>query len=200
MADKQATVYILDLGSSMARTRQGRAESDLDWSMHFVWDKIATTVAASRKTWNIGVLGVRTDATRNPLGKDDGYEHISVLRELGPMGLTDLRVLGEMVKPSRTDVGDSISAIVIATNMIEAFTKKLKYHRKIVLVTDGEASVDPDDFDEISAKIKDSEIQLVVLSVSRDSIPPFMTLTFAGELTLMIMSMDSRRRISRCQR
>ncbi len=44
MADKEATVYIVDLGSSMGEKHNGRDESDLDWAMQYVWDKITSTV------------------------------------------------------------------------------------------------------------------------------------------------------------
>ncbi|KAI1154227.1 Ku70/Ku80 N-terminal alpha/beta domain-containing protein [Nemania diffusa] len=172
MADKEATVYILDLGLSMADCHNGRSESDLDWSMRYVWDKISTTVAASRKTWNVAVVGVRTDETDNPLAEQDGgcegYEHISVLQELGPMTMRSLETLRDRVKPSNTQAGDSISAIVLAIEMIEKFTKKLKYTRKIILVTDGEAPIDSSDIGDISEKIKKCGIQLTVLGVDFD--------------------------------
>ncbi|KAI0386091.1 ATP-dependent DNA helicase II subunit 2 [Hypomontagnella monticulosa] len=170
MADKEATVYIIDLGSSMGDCHHGRIESDLDWGMRYVWDKITTTVAASRKTWTVGVVGVRTDESKNPLHdqEGDGYENISILQELGPMNLTTLRSLQDLVKVSNTESGDSISAIVLAIEMIEKFTKKLKFKRKIILVTDGEGSVDPDDFDDISAKIKSCGIELVILGIDFD--------------------------------
>ncbi|RYP47782.1 hypothetical protein DL768_006191 [Monosporascus sp. mg162] len=168
MADKEATVYIVDLGASMADCHSGRIESDLDWCMRYVWDKISTTVAASRKTWNVGVVGVRTDETNNPLQDDGGYDNISILQELGPVNLASLKNLQGKIKPSNTDSGDCISAIVLAVDMIEKFTKKLKYRRKIVLVTDGEAPVDGDDLDDISAKIKSCDIQLDVLGVDFD--------------------------------
>ncbi len=171
MADKEATVYILDLGSSMADCHNGRTESDLDWYMRYVWDKISTTVAASRKTWNVGVVGVRTDETDNPLESQEdgceGYEHISVLQELGPMTMNSLATLRDRVKPSDTQTGDCISAIVLAIEMIEKLTKKLKYNRRIILVTDGEAPMDSSDIGDISEKIKRSGIQLTVLLVFR---------------------------------
>lgn len=44
MADKEATVYIVDVGKSMGEKRNGRTESDLDWSMRYVWDRITSTV------------------------------------------------------------------------------------------------------------------------------------------------------------
>lgn len=170
MADKEATVYIIDLGSSMADCHNGRVESDLDWSMRYVWDKISTTVAANRKTWNVGVIGVRTDDTDHPLaGQEEGYENISVLRELGPMTMKDLAVLRDNVKASNTETGDCISAIVLGIEMIEKLTKKLKYNRKIILVTDGEAPIDDSDIDDISKKMKKSNIQLTVLCVYRCS-------------------------------
>jgi len=44
MADKEATVYIVDVGLSMGEKHSGRTESDLEWAMNYVWDKITSTV------------------------------------------------------------------------------------------------------------------------------------------------------------
>lgn len=163
MADKEATIFILDLGASMAKAHSGRSESDLEWSMRYVWDKITDIVSANRKTLCVGVVGLRTNETSNKLDESDGYENISVLQELGPMSMSSLKSLQPLVRPSRTLNGDAISAIVIAVDMIETYTKKLKWIRKIVLVTDGQGSIDPDDIPDISAKIHDTNMQLTVL-------------------------------------
>ena len=45
MADKEATVYIIDMGCSMGENRCGRGQSDLDWSMTYLWEKITSTVS-----------------------------------------------------------------------------------------------------------------------------------------------------------
>jgi ATP-dependent DNA helicase 2 subunit 2 len=45
MAGKEATVYIVDLGQSMGKKRHGRDETDLDWALEYVWDKITNTVS-----------------------------------------------------------------------------------------------------------------------------------------------------------
>lgn len=165
MASKEATVYIIDLGSSMADCNNGRTESDLDFSMRYVWDKIANTVSTGRKTLFIGVVGLRTDETRNDQADqgDEGYENISVLQPLGAMTLADLRALKEAVKPSDSMSGDAVSAVVVATEMIVAFTKELKYDRKIVLVTDGLGVIDGDALDEIAGRINEKKIQLSVM-------------------------------------
>jgi len=47
MADKEATVYIIDVGESMSRQGNGRSETDLAWAMQYIWDKITTTVRIS---------------------------------------------------------------------------------------------------------------------------------------------------------
>lgn len=54
MADKEATVYIVDVGRSMGRKHQGRKETDFDWAMRYVWDKITTMVRDHGfKMWNM---------------------------------------------------------------------------------------------------------------------------------------------------
>lgn len=60
MADKEAIVYIVDVAKSMGEARGGREESDLDWCMRYVWDKITTTVSAK-----ISSRGMLSDE-RNP--------------------------------------------------------------------------------------------------------------------------------------
>lgn len=45
MADKEATVYIVDVGKSMGECRHGRSISDLQYSMQYVWDRITATVS-----------------------------------------------------------------------------------------------------------------------------------------------------------
>ena len=44
MADKEATVYVVDVGKSMGLKRNERNETDLNFALEYIWDKIATTV------------------------------------------------------------------------------------------------------------------------------------------------------------
>lgn len=165
MADKEATIYIIDLGESMADCHNGRAESDLDWSMRYVWDKISTTVAASRKTWTVGVVGLNTDDTNNDQDREglEGYHQISVLQEIGPMTMSSLRELRPAIQPSQSYEGDAVSAIVVAVSMIEEYTKKLKYNRRIILVTNGQAPIEDDASEDVANRLNDSNIELVVM-------------------------------------
>ena len=53
--------------------------------------------------------------------------------------------------------------------MITKHCKKLKYKRKIVLVTNGRGSMDADDLSQITQKIKADEIELVVMYAGHEN-------------------------------
>ncbi|EED20154.1 Ku family DNA helicase, putative [Talaromyces stipitatus ATCC 10500] len=168
MAEKEATVYIVDVSKSMKQHNHGRDISDLDWAMRYVWDKITTTVGTGRKTAAVGVVGLKTDGTKVPLDDDEGYENITVMQDLGQVLMPDIRRLREEIKPSHTDEGDAISSLIVAIHMINVYTKKLKYKRKIYLVTDGKGAMSSDGLGDIASKLKSDNIELIVLGVDFD--------------------------------
>ncbi|KOS19437.1 ATP-dependent DNA helicase II subunit 2 [Escovopsis weberi] len=170
MAEKEATVFVLDLSSSMGSINNGRSESDLDWSMRFVWDKLGDIVAASRKTLCVGIVGVNTDGTDNSLTDEPGYDHISILRPIGPMSLSELQSLSPLIRPHSVYAnGDVVSATIVAEYLITEFTKQQTWTRKVYLITDGKTPLDPDGLDEIGEKLNNSKIELTILGVDFDS-------------------------------
>jgi hypothetical protein len=56
-------VYIVDVGKASKSLRHGRTESDLGYSMKYVWERITNTVLTGRKTAHIGVVGLKTNGT-----------------------------------------------------------------------------------------------------------------------------------------
>jgi Ku70/Ku80 N-terminal alpha/beta domain. len=85
--------------------------------------------------------------------------------------MPDIRKLRETIKPSKTNRGDgmwqlkscqasrsdfiqAISSIVIAMQMIIEYTKKNKYKRKIVLVTNGTGPMSDDNIEGIIERWK----------------------------------------------
>ena len=172
MASKEATVYIVDQGSSTGECHNGRVENDLDFGMRYIWDKIAETMIANRTTAGVGVIGFRTDATENELAESDpdAYSNISVMKPLGPMEISHLKDLQHGIQPNDTDTGDAISAIVVGIQLIEKFTtlktgKPGKFARKIILLTDGQGVLEDDDIDPIAARINELDIELVIVYV-----------------------------------
>ena len=168
MASKEATVYIVDMGTSMKRERQGREVTDLEWAMEYVWDKITATVATERKTAHVGLIGLKTDETQNELDSEDAYQNISVLQSLGQILMPDLRRLRSDIRPSTTDNGDAISALVIAIQMITSHCRQLQYVRRIVLVTNGESGMDTSDMENITSKVKSDGMELTILGIDFD--------------------------------
>ncbi|KAJ5208844.1 hypothetical protein N7449_003223 [Penicillium cf. viridicatum] len=167
MAEKEATVYIVDMGRSMGEHHHGRPVTDLEWAMQYVWDRITATVATGRKTATVGVVGLRTDGTINDL-EEESFSNISVLFGLGQVLMPDIRKLRETIKPSKTSRGDAISSIVIAMQMIIEYTKKNKYKRKIVLVTNGTGAMSDDNIEGIIEKMKEVNIELVIIGADFD--------------------------------
>ena len=168
MAEKEATVFIVDLGRSMNEQRHGREITDLDWALQYVWDRMTSTIALDRKTTFQAAVGLKTDGTSNSLEQDPSYSNISVFQELSQILLPDLHALRDKLVPSSTDDGDAISAIVLAIQMIEQKCKKLKYIRRIILVTNGRGELDGDQIEPISSKIKQEGIELIVLGADFD--------------------------------
>ena len=58
MADKEATVYVVDVGASMREKHNGRNESDLEFAMTYVWDKITSTVSLHKTSIIISGVNV----------------------------------------------------------------------------------------------------------------------------------------------
>ncbi len=56
MAEKEATVYIVDVGHCMNEKHNGRKQSDFDWTMTYVWEKMTSTVGTLRRCFLRGTL------------------------------------------------------------------------------------------------------------------------------------------------
>ncbi len=168
MASKEATVYIVDCGSTMGEIASGRTQSNLDWALEYVWDCMTTTVATGRKTTLIGVVGLRTDGTSHDIKDDDSYDHLSVFQPIDQLLMPHLRRLRDQLVVSSNSQGDAISALALAVGMISEKCKKLQYTRKIVLVTDGRAPMNVDNLDAIKDKMNADGMQLLVLGADFD--------------------------------
>ena len=124
--------------------------------MEYVCDKLATIMSTNRTGLSVGVIGFRTDETDNYLQTEPEYENICVLKPLGLMDIPSLEDLRSKIHSSNTEKGDAVSAIILAVDLVDRYTtlktgKPAKSGRKIVLVTDGQGSMDDDNFDVRSA-------------------------------------------------
>ncbi|OQV05397.1 Ku70/Ku80 alpha/beta domain-containing protein [Cladophialophora immunda] len=167
--EKEVTIYIVDLARSMGRKHNGRDQSDLDWALQWVYDKITNVVFTGRKTLQVGVVGLGTDDTDNEMQGDPSYRHISVLQPVAQILMAELQNLPRLLKPSGTDDRDVLSAIIIAVDMMMRHCKHLKYKKKIVVITNATGSpIDDDDIESTAEQFKSNNIELVVLGVDFD--------------------------------
>lgn len=168
MAEKEASVFMIDLGQSMSRKNHSREQSDLDYSLQYVWDKITNIIYLGRKGLVVGVMGFRTDTTKNDMQQEDGYENINVIQTIQNMEMQQLKRLPDQLVPSRTDSGDALSAVILGVDMLMKHCRHLKFIKKLFLITNATGSLDADDIEQTAAQIKQNDIQLTVLGVDFD--------------------------------
>jgi ATP-dependent DNA helicase 2 subunit 2 len=173
---KSATVYVVDVGDYMSKCHNGRNEDDLEWSMQYVWDKLAATALANRATLLAGFVALNTEDSDNELS----YESISVYKpvltaeqyakmkadapdNLGPVSMSTIRDWQAKIVPSRETGGDALDAVEVAIDMIERVTKRLKFDREIVLVTNAQCPIDSSKLQDVCDRLNDNGIKLVVL-------------------------------------
>ncbi|KAG9241901.1 ATP-dependent DNA helicase-like protein II subunit 2 [Calycina marina] len=180
MAGKEATIYIVDVGATTAECHSGRLESDLDFGMRYVWDKITEIMASERKSFTVGIVGFRTDETLNEqydqadtYDDKESYKNISVFKKLEQMTMSDLQPLQQKIQASNNSEGDAISAVVVAIPLMEKHTmlksgKPGKYKRKIVLLTDGQGNISDDEVGPIAQKLNELEIEIAIIGIDFD--------------------------------
>lgn len=168
MAEKEASVFMIDLGQSMSRKRHDREQSDLDYSLQYVWDKITNIIYLGRKGLFVGVIGFRTNTTKNDMQDEGGYENITVIQTIQNMEMQQLKRLPDQLVPSRTDSGDALSAVILGVDMIMKHCRHLKFTKRLYLITNASGALDPDDIEQTAAQIKQNDIQLTVLGIDFD--------------------------------
>ena len=152
----------------MRDTHYDRSQSDLEWALEYVWHKIGLKVFSERKTDMVGVIAFRSDNTDNPLGQDNAYANMVVLCPIQQILMPQIRELKKKLVASSCDEGDIVSAVVLAIHLIQLHCKQLKYIKNIILLTDGRASLDPEQNDEICEQINTSNVNFSVLGIDFD--------------------------------
>lgn len=168
MAEKEASVFIIDLGRSMGRSNHDRTQSDLEYALQYFWDKITNIIYLGRKGLVVGVVGFRTDKTRNHMQEEEGYEHINLIQSIQNMEMQQLKQLSSQLVPSQTDSGDALSAVILGVDMLMKHCRNLKFIKNLYLITNATGLLDADDIEQTAAQIKQKDIQLTVLGIDFD--------------------------------
>ncbi|KAK9453450.1 SPOC like C-terminal domain-containing protein [Dipodascopsis uninucleata] len=168
MADKEATVFVIDLGESMGKSHliETNGKSDIDSCLSYVYDKIGSKVLSERKTDVVGIVGVSTDETNNYLAVDtEAYNNISILCPIQQILVETFRTFPRLLRPSNTSSGDLISGIVIAIDMLEKYCRKLKYIKNIIVLSNCRSEADTDGVEHIIDKMASMNINLTIFTI-----------------------------------
>ncbi|KAF9545822.1 ATP-dependent DNA helicase II subunit 2 [Mortierella hygrophila] len=171
MASKEATIYIIDVGPSLKTKREGSDVSRFEETKKVLLKLLANKVHMNRKTVYVSVILVGSDVTNNDLATkdDDGeeYQHVDVLQ---PLGVATV----DLMKGVQNDVelgehaGDCMDALIVALDMMTKFCKKLKYEKKIYILTDSHSEMNTDGSEQITTALHDDNVQLNVIGTDYD--------------------------------
>ena len=118
----------------------------------------------------LGIVLVGTEETSNDLaleaGDDESYQHVTVLKPLQKPDLTMLESISS-IEASTCTRGDCIDAILVAMHILHARVGKLRFQKRIFLVTDAAAPIvnDPDAMEAIADGMKRDEFKLNIIGV-----------------------------------
>ncbi|KAF9911035.1 ATP-dependent DNA helicase II subunit 2 [Linnemannia zychae] len=172
MASKEATIYILDVGPSLKTKREGSDVSRLEETKRVLLKLLANKVHMNRKTVYVSVILVGSDVTNNDLATsdDDGaeYQHVDVLQPLGVATLDLMKGVQNDVELGET-AGDCMDGLIVALDMMTKFCKKLKYEKKVFILTDSYSEMNTDGSEQITTALHDDNVQLNVIGTDYDN-------------------------------
>ncbi|KAF9116447.1 ATP-dependent DNA helicase II subunit 2 [Mortierella sp. AM989] len=172
MASKEATIYILDVGPTMKTKREGSQVSRHEETKKVLLKLLANKVHMSRKTVYVSVILVGSDITNNDLASVDengaDYQFVDVLQPLGVATVDLMKGVQDDVKLGET-MGDCMDGLIVALDMMTKFCKKLKYEKKIYILTDACAEINTEGLDQITSTLNDDSVQLNVIGTDFDT-------------------------------
>ncbi|RCH83904.1 ATP-dependent DNA helicase II subunit 2 [Rhizopus azygosporus] len=162
MAQKRATVYILNVTESMSHYPENAFQKALDCITASLEDKILS----GRKTDFTSILLAGTLNTDNvcadQLDTPDQYQNISTLYPLQQTTLSILRQLIKIQPVSDSNIKvDVLDAVIVAIQMILAYCKKLKYEKCIAVFSNAKDPIDWRDYHDIAAVLRDNNIVML---------------------------------------
>ncbi|KAF9433138.1 ATP-dependent DNA helicase II subunit 2 [Entomortierella beljakovae] len=171
MASKEATIYILDVGPTMKTKREGQSMSRHEETKDVLLKLLANKVHMNRKTVYVSVILVGSDITNNDLASVDengaDYQFVDVLQPLGVARLDLMKGIQDDVKLGET-MGDYMDGLIVALDMMTKFCKKLKYEKKIYILTDAFAEINREGVEQVMSALSDDGVQLNVIGTDFD--------------------------------
>ncbi|XP_022051847.2 X-ray repair cross-complementing protein 5 [Acanthochromis polyacanthus] len=155
---KSALVLCMDVGFSMSNSGPGE-EPPFELAKKVIQKFVQRQVFAETKD-ELALVLFGTDATKNPLDKDDQYQNITVHRSLKVPDFELLVEIENQIQPENQQA-DWLDALVVCMDLLQTATKVKKYDRlNIVLLTDLNTQASSDNLDVIIENLKQADITL----------------------------------------
>ncbi|RKP10867.1 SPOC like C-terminal domain-containing protein [Thamnocephalis sphaerospora] len=169
MANKEAIVFILDVGPSTWQTAASNGTTRWEVGRHVLSLLISAKVVEARKLDHVGLVLCGTAATDNPLAEPGQYPHITLARPLAMADLALLQSVDETQLEKGTAPADCVDALVVAIDMLMRHCRQLKYSKRIYLITDAETEANIADLDAIQEQLQINGIGLDIVGHDFDA-------------------------------
>ncbi|XP_028248974.1 X-ray repair cross-complementing protein 5 [Parambassis ranga] len=157
-ASKSALVLCMDVGFSMSNSAPGE-EPAFALAKQVIQKFVQRQVFAETKD-EIALVLFGTDATKNPLGQDGQYQHITVHRHLMIPDFDLLEEIENQIQPE-SQQADWLDALVVCMDLLQTETKGKKLERlNIALLTDLSTQASSSNLDVIIENLKQRGITL----------------------------------------
>ena len=159
MAGKEGIFAILDVGKSMQKKYLDTNETRLNFGIESIRQLIGQKLIFNNKRDQIGII---------LMGKEgEEAENINVYSELDFPTKELLNQLNAIEPENDEDNGDIFLTLDFAIDEFIAKYKKLKWAKKIFLITDGESKckVTKEQIEELAERINDNDIKINIICV-----------------------------------
>ena len=160
MAGKEGIFIILDIGKSMSNKYSDTEMTRLDFGKESIRQLIRQKLLFSAKKDQIGIILVGSDSESNEA------DNIKILQDLSNPNIQDIHNLNN-IKTSDEDKGDIFESIDIAIDTFIETYKKLKWVKKIFLITDGESKIEINSskVKKLAARLEENNINVNIICV-----------------------------------
>lgn len=144
MPPKECTVFVVDLGPSMANSNG--PTTDLHLGLSYLYDVVLTKVLKQRKTDYVSVVACHSNTTQNPFAEKQGFLHINVIADTVVPSYSTLKDIHQEITPNPNPIdeqndGDVFQGILVALSLLKPLGTSNNVIRNIIIITNGRSGV-----------------------------------------------------------
>ncbi|KAJ3206608.1 X-ray repair cross-complementing protein 5, partial [Clydaea vesicula] len=157
---KFATTFILDVGNSMQREDSMDKTTYLEKATTVLKSILDSKIIQGRKTDVVELIFAGTDETDNPLAEDGQYENLNLKFSFTQANIKMIKYLDSLKKKPNNGNVDIMDALILALFSMNNFCKKLKYEKRIYILTDCQNDMLLDDFTTVKDQILSMNVSI----------------------------------------